>query len=121
MPLTKDRLNPRNVLICEFIEFVEVFFHSNGACSGREDSPVLKTIERAANRPRLQVVLPNVMMTALGILRSMVGRRRRQWLWIAGPKTPIDKVTGYVNERFLTSINLVSAVRVLRRSHRDLR
>jgi hypothetical protein len=32
---------------------------------------------------------------------SMVRRKRRQWLWIAGPKTPIDKMTEYVNERIL--------------------
>jgi hypothetical protein len=32
---------------------------------------------------------------------SMVGRRRPLWLWIAGPKTRIDKATDYVKEKIL--------------------
>ena len=35
---------------------------------------------------------------------SFVGRRRRQWLWITGPETPIDKIKEFVNEKIFSDV-----------------
>jgi hypothetical protein len=51
------------------MELIEVFFDSDPRCSGGTNAAIHQKMNRAINRPRLEVMLPDVMMVPLLFVR----------------------------------------------------
>jgi hypothetical protein len=64
-----QRFDQLQVSGAQLMELIEVFFDSDPRCSGRTNATIHQKMNRTINRPRLEVMLPDVMMLPLFVRR----------------------------------------------------